>query len=115
MDHISPNDLMSQAVIHNKTATLSGQVALSEPGASLATQAKEVFGRIDTILESCGTCRARLISATIWLTDPCDFAEFNRLWLAWLNGATPPARATVRADLVMPGLLLEVQVSAATD
>lgn len=115
MDHISPNDLMSQAVIHNGTVTLSGQVALGAPDAGFAEQAQEVLASIDAILGQCGTARTRLISATIWLTDLTDFAEFNALWTAWLNGATPPARATVRSDLALPGLKIEIQVSAAID
>ena len=115
MHHISPNNLMSQAVIHNGTAVLSGQVALGAPNGSFREQTEEVFVRIDAILDRCNTSKYRLISATIWLFDLSDFAEFNSLWTAWLDGATPPARATVRADLALPGLRIEVQVSAATD
>lgn len=115
MRHIAPNPLMSQAVIHNGTATLSGQVDLDNPQADFTTQTRTVLARIDSILAQCGSHRGRLISATIWLTDTADFAQFNTLWTQWLDGATPPARATVRSDLVLPGLKIEIQVTAATD
>jgi len=113
MLHVDANPLMSQAVIHNGVATLSGQVALDQREADFATQTRSILAGIDNILAQCDSGRDRLISATIWLTDIADFAAFNTIWTEWLDGATPPARATVRADLVLPGLKAEIQVTAA--
>lgn len=114
-EYHAPGPLMSLATIHNGTAILSGQVALSNPQADLATQAHEVFERIDTILSEIGSSRERLLSATIWLVDPADFSAFNALWTEWLGTAPRPARATVCTALVLPGLKIEIQVSAAVD
>lgn len=113
--HVEAGTLMSGAVVHGGIVYLSGQVALSAAGADFETQAQEVFARIDALLEKAGSNRAQLLSATIWLTELEDFAQFNALWQAWLDGAPPPARATTRADLMLPGLKLEVQVTAVTD
>ena len=113
MTHIDAGPLMSQAVVHGDQVILSGQVAIGGPDAPFADQAHEIFARIDALLDKAGTHRGRMIAATIWITDLAHFAAFNDLWICWLNGAPAPARATVRADLVLPGLLLEIQVSAA--
>lgn len=113
VDHLSPGALMSQGVIHNGTLTLSGQVAIDDRDADFETQARAVFARIDTLLAAAKTDRAQMIAATIWLTDAGNFGAFNELWTEWLDGATPPARATVVSALVLPGLLIEIQVTAA--
>ena len=111
--HLTPGPLMSMATVYNGTAILSGQVALDNRDADFTTQAREVFTRIDAVLAEAGSSNDKLLSATIWLTDLADFAEFNTLWLEWLGDAPKPARATVGAELAMPGLKIEVQVTAA--
>ncbi|QBF33471.1 RidA family protein [Thalassococcus sp. S3] len=113
IQHISPGPLMSQAVIHNKTVTLSGQIAIDDQDADFATQTRAIFARIDSLLAEAGTDRSHMISANIWITDAGNFGAFNDLWTDWLNGAIPPARATVVSALVLPSLKIEIQVSAA--
>lgn len=113
VNHLDPGPLMSQATVWNGVAYLSGQVALDQRESDLATQARTVFRQIDTVLDQVGSHRDKLLTATIWLTDAADFSEFNTLWRAWLGEAAPPARATVCTELVLPGLLIEVQVTAA--
>ena len=113
IQHLSPGPLMSQGVVHNGTLVLSGQVALDNQDGTFETQARAVFERIDALLRKAGTDRTQLISASIWLTDAADFDAFNALWTEWLDGATPPARATVVSALVLPSLKIEVQVTAA--
>lgn len=111
--HVSPGELMSQATVYNGTAILSGQVALDNREAGFAAQTREIFSRIDAILAEIGSGRDRLLSATIWVTDLADFGDFNALWLEWLGDAPKPARATVGAELALPGLKIEIQVTAA--
>lgn len=114
VERIKPAALMSQATIWNGTAYLSGQVALDNRDGDFDTQASEILRRIDALLEAAGSDRSRLLAATIWLVRLSDFDRFNQLWADWLDGASAPARATVRGDLVLPGLLLEIQVTAAS-
>nr|WP_299909933.1 Rid family hydrolase [Sphingomonas bacterium] len=54
---------MSQAVVHNGVAYLSGQVAMDLPGAPVADQARAIFARIDSLLDRVGTDRSKLLSA----------------------------------------------------
>lgn len=113
IQRLDPGPLMSQATIANGVVHLSGQVALDSRDADFETQAAEIYRRIDALLAQAGTDRGRLLTATIWLTDRADFDAFNRGWSAWLDGAAPPARATVQAELMLPGLRIEIQVTAA--
>ncbi|KGF70458.1 hypothetical protein LL06_04930 [Hoeflea sp. BAL378] len=111
--HIGENPLMADVTMHKDVAYLSGQVAMEARNAPFADQARAVFARIDDLLAQAGTDRSRLLTASIWLVDLDDFAEFNVLWRDWLKDQRPPARATVGASLVLPGLKLEIQVTAA--
>lgn len=104
--------LMSDFVVHRGLVYLSGQVALDASEADFETQTRAVFARIDTLLKAAGTERGSLLTATIWLADLDDFSEFNALWLDWLGEFGRPARATVGAPLALPGLKVEVQVTA---
>jgi enamine deaminase RidA (YjgF/YER057c/UK114 family) len=102
---------MSQAVIHNKTVYLAGQVA---PGASVTVQTREILAAIDALLKEANTDKSRLLSATIWLTDMGTFAEMNSVWQAWVAPGETPARATVlSAQLASAEFKIEIAVIAA--
>lgn len=105
---------MSQAVIHNDTVYLAGQVASGAPGASVAEQAKDILARIDALLADAGTDKSRLLTATIWLVDMASFAEMNRVWETWVAAGAAPARATVASpQLASPDYNIEIAVTAA--
>src|SRR6202790_2010756 len=89
---IKPGPRMSQAVIHNKTVYLAGQVA---GGPTVAVQTREILAAIDALLAEANTDKSRLLSATIWLTDMATFAEMNSVWQSWVVQGETPARATV--------------------
>ena len=89
IERIQTGPRMSQAVIHNKTVYLAGQVA---PGASVAIQTRGILAAIDALLKEAKTDKTRLLSATIWLTDMATFAEMNGVWQSWVAaGQTPRA------------------------
>jgi enamine deaminase RidA (YjgF/YER057c/UK114 family) len=102
---------MSQAVIHNKTVYLAGQVAA---GATVTIQTREILATIDALLAEAGTDKSRLLSATIWLTDMATFAEMNSVWQSWVVPGETPARATVvSAQLASAEYRIEIAVIAA--
>lgn len=108
---IKPGPRMSQAVIHNKTVYLAGQVA---PGNTVAIQTREVLALIDGLLAEAATDKSRLLSATIWLTDMAAFGEMNGVWQSWVVQGQTPARATVlSAHLASAEFKIEIAVIAA--
>ena len=102
---------MSQAVIHNGTIYLAGQIGV--PGESAANQTQDILTKIDALLEQSGSNRSHVLSATIWLADMADFEEMNAVWDNWIDREAPPARATGQSRLARPGCKVEIIVVAA--
>jgi enamine deaminase RidA (YjgF/YER057c/UK114 family) len=102
---------MSQAVVHNKTVYLAGQVA---SGANVTLQTQEILAIIDALLAEAGTDKSHLLMATIWLTDMATFAEMNTVWQSWAVPGQTPARATVvSTHLASAEYKIEIAVVAA--
>jgi enamine deaminase RidA (YjgF/YER057c/UK114 family) len=105
---------MSQAVVHNHTVYLAGQVATAAIGGDVSQQTQEILSKIDALLEAAGTNKSRVLSATIWLTDMSAFAEMNSVWDSWVVPGETPSRATVMsARLASPSLSVEIAIIAA--
>lgn len=105
---------MSQAVVHQNTVYLAGQVSASDAGPDVHLQTTQVLASIDKLLAAAGTDKSRLLSATVWLTDMDTFADMNRAWDAWVSPGNTPARATVQsARLAAPQYKVEIAVVAA--
>ena len=108
---IEPGPRMSAAVIHGGVAHLAGQVGA--PGESVTAQTRAVLAEFDRLLALCGTSKARLLTAQVWLANMGAFAEMNAVWDAWVAPGCAPARATVEAKLAAPRFLVEIMVVAA--
>jgi enamine deaminase RidA (YjgF/YER057c/UK114 family) len=106
--HTGPR--MSQAVIHNDTVYVAGQVG---EGATVAEQTRNVLAQIDKLLIESGSSRERILQAIIWLADMADFAEMNAVWDGWIPAGHTPARATGEAKLAAPTYRVEIIVTAA--
>jgi enamine deaminase RidA (YjgF/YER057c/UK114 family) len=105
---------MSQAVIHNQTVYLAGQVASGAKGGTVTEQAKDILSKIETLLAEAKTDKSKTLSATIWLTDMSTFAEMNAVWDAWVVPGATPARATVTSpQLAAPDYKVEIAIIAA--
>lgn len=104
---------MSKAVAHGDTLYTAGQVADKTKGGSVREQTLEILALIEAILAGAGSEKARILSATIYLSDISTFAEMNAVWDAWVDKTNPPARATVEARLVAPDYKVEIAVVAA--
>ena len=110
--HVGPR--MSQAVIHNDTVYLAGQVATDLSTApDVAGQTRQILARIDELLAEAGSDKSKALMATIWLSDISTFDEMNGVWDAWVADGATPARACVEAKLARPDLLVEIRVVAA--
>lgn len=113
INRIEAGPRMSQAVVHNGTVYLAGQVALDAPGKSVTEQTTAILARIDRLLANAGTDKTKLLQASIWLADISKFDEMNAVWDAWLAPGCSPARATVESKLAAPQFTVEIAVVAA--
>ena len=109
---IEPGKRMSNAVVHNKTVYLAGQVATAPKGADAAEQTRQVLAEVDRILAAAGTDKSKLLSATIYITDMKTFGDMNKVWDGWVSAGNTPARATVEAKLASPQYNVEIMVVA---
>jgi 2-iminobutanoate/2-iminopropanoate deaminase len=106
----------AQATVTGGFCFIAGQVALDEnndviaPGEARA-QTVATIERMETILAEVGASLEHVVTATVFLPDLGDFAAFNEGWSEKF-GDHRPARATVRADLLLEGLVVEIQATA---
>lgn len=106
------NEKLSRIVVHNGTIYLSGLTA-DDKDADTASQTRQILKKADALLESVGADRSQLLCAQIWLKYVEDFDAMNKTWVDWLDGAEPPARATVGASFALPDIRVEIQLTAA--
>lgn len=112
IQRINPGKRMSEAVIHNGTVYVAGQVA-DDPKADAAGQTKQILDAIDRILAQAGSDKTKILQAQIFLAKIGDFAAMNSMWDAWVPQGHTPARATIEAALASPEYLVEIKVIAA--
>jgi enamine deaminase RidA (YjgF/YER057c/UK114 family) len=108
------NKRWSRAVVHNKTAYFCGQVA-KELVADIKEQTRTTLEKIDTLLESVGSDKTKILSATIYLKDISMFNGMNEVWDNWVAEGLAPARACVQAQMSNPDELVEISIIAAVE
>eukprot|EP01124_Arcella_intermedia_P018312 TRINITY_DN25266_c0_g1_i1.p1 TRINITY_DN25266_c0_g1~~TRINITY_DN25266_c0_g1_i1.p1 ORF type:complete len:150 (-),score=27.03 TRINITY_DN25266_c0_g1_i1:33-416(-) len=108
---ISPGTRWSEGAIYNNTVYVI-EVPTSTEG-DIVLQTREVLENVDTSLARCGTDKSQLIQVIVFLKDLRYVTQFNEQWDAWLAKGCAPVRACVKADLVIPGHLVELVVTAA--
>ena len=114
IERLQTGPRMSQAVIHNQTVYLAGQIASGAKGGTVTEQVKDILSRIGTLLAEAKSDKSKILSATIWLTDMSTFAEMNAVWDAWVVPGATPARATVASpQLAAPDYKVEIAIVAA--
>ena len=101
----------SEAVCAGGFVFLSGMVP-ENPEADAKAQTENVLAQIDHWLEECGSDKAHILEATIFLTDMNDYAAINEAWDAWTAPGRTPARACIEAKLAKPEWAVEIKVSA---
>ncbi|MEM5503006.1 RidA family protein [Ahrensia kielensis] len=101
---------MSQTVTHGDTIYLAGQVG---EGADITAQTKDMLANVDRLLESVGSSKSHILSATIWMANMGDVAGMNAVWDAWVDPKNTPARACIESRLVTSDYIVEVMIIAA--
>ncbi len=103
---------MSQAVVHNGTVYLAGQIADTRDG-SIEVQTSEVLAKIDALLAEAGSDKSKLLAVNIFLPSILDFDAMNAVYDAWVDKENAPARACVEARLALSTLNVEMTAVAA--
>ena len=93
---------------------VSGQVGVAADGsipADFGRQVELALDALENVLLATGTTLAGVLKTTVVLVRQEDFATMNDLYAARF-GDPPPARTTLVAGLVVPGLLFEIDAVA---
>ena len=95
---------LSKAVRAGDWVFLSGQTAIDPYGAvitgGIEEQTRRVMEGIKKALEEAGCTLADVVKTTVWLDDARDFWSFNRVYAEYFP-ENPPARSTVRSELML--------------
>jgi enamine deaminase RidA (YjgF/YER057c/UK114 family) len=107
---------ISSAVRWHDTLFLSGiaplDLATGLPwGDGIAEQAQHALSTLSDTLAAAATDLAHVLRVTCFLADPADFGEWNTAFARFFP-AEPPARTTVVAGFVVPGLRIEIEAIA---
>ncbi len=94
----------------------AGQAALDENGkvvgrGDITAQTEKTLENLGGILAQCGASFKDVVKVTIWLTDFKNYEAMNKVYGRFFPEPSPP-RACVRADLVWPELLVEIEAIA---
>jgi reactive intermediate/imine deaminase len=119
---IQPNQMKkpaapySLAVLDNRICFVSGIVATDGSGqlvghGDIRAQTRQVLENISQLLREAGGDLRHVGKTTVFLTDFANYAGMNEVYAEFFP-SDPPARATVRADLVHRDFLVEIEAFA---
>ncbi len=115
----STDPVISDAVRWGDLLLLSGRAPVNPTTLTLAAdgfeeQARAVLRDVGLVLDRCGSRWDLVLRVECFLADAADFPAWNRLWC---ERFTPPrpARTTVVSGFTVPGMLVELQVTAAVE
>lgn len=94
---------------------VSGQVPRDPSGeivsGNMTTQARVTLENLVTVLEMAGYGLEDVVQVGVWIEDPRDFGEFNKVYTQFFSTDHAPARVTVQASL-MSDMRVEVNCVA---
>jgi len=127
--HDSPQPMghYSQAIVAGETIYAAGQLAShheagippearQDPafpfyGSNIQKQTRYVLGNLKKVLQAAGSGLQDVVKTQVFLTDLNDFYYFDQVWKEFFP--SPPPRTTVQVSgLLVPGCLVEVDVTA---
>ncbi len=115
----TPASPYSWGVMAGDTLYIAGMVS-EDPAAGkivqgdIAVQTKQTLQNVDAVLKAAGMDAGEVAACRVYLDDARDFQAMNEVYGAYFVTA-PPVRATTRAQLVIPGLKIEIQCTAVKD
>ena len=107
----------NQAVIHNSTMYISGQIALDPITKelvinNLTEETMLVMNNLKAILENENLSFENVIKSTIFLSDMGNFKEVNEIYASFFKSGNEPARETVEVSKLPLGVNVEISMIA---
>lgn len=97
---------------------LSGQVSVDAEGHVVGAddfeaQTRQCFDSLITVLDQAGAALTDVVKLTVYLTDISRLPDFGRIKAGYLAGQQPASTAVGVTALAMPGLMIEIDATAA--
>lgn len=110
-----PIGAYSQAVIHNGTLYISGQIAINPATGELVQgeiedETKQVMENLKAILAEAGLSFGNVVKCSVFVKDMNDFGRINGVYGQYFDEATAPARELV--EVVNLPRFVNVEISA---
>lgn len=110
----------NQAVRHNNTLYISGQIALDpETGeldnANILRETERVMNHLEAILKEAGLDFSRVLKCSIFLTDLQQFSAVNEVYASFFDESQAPARETLEVRKLPRGAAVEISAIAGFD
>lgn len=107
----------SQAVLHNGTLFMSGQIAIDPANgeyhpSDAITETKQVMKNIEAVLGEAGMSFSNVLKTSIFLKDMNDFAAVNEEYAKYFTSDFP-ARETVQVSVLPKNARVEISMIAA--
>jgi 2-iminobutanoate/2-iminopropanoate deaminase len=108
--------LISSAIRWGDLLFLSGRAPIDTTtmaviSADFEEQARNVLDQIMASLAEAGSGPEHVLRVQCYLLDASDFDAWNRLWAEYFP-APRPVRTTIVTGFTVPGMLIEVEVTA---
>ena len=107
----------NQAVLMGNTLYTSGQIALNPATMELVlddieTETRQVMENMKAVLEAADMTFEHVVKTTIFIMDMGNFTRINRVYGAYFDEATAPARETVQVAGLPKGVNVEISMIA---
>jgi enamine deaminase RidA (YjgF/YER057c/UK114 family) len=108
--------LISSAIRWGDVLYLSGRAPIDTTTMAVvsndfADQARNVLDQIMATLAEAGSGPEHVLRVQCYLLDPAHFDDWNALWVRYFP-APRPVRTTIVTAFTVPGMLIEVEVTA---
>lgn len=115
-----PIGAYNQAVIHNGTMYISGQIAINPENGELVlddieTETKQVMENLKAILAEAGLGFQDVVKCSVFVKDMHNFGLINGVYGQYFDEATAPARELVEVANLPKFVNVEISAIAAFD
>lgn len=113
----SPIGPYSSAVMKGNFIFVSGTVGRDKDGKivgenDVGLQTKKALQNIAVLLEQVGATMGDIVKVTVFLKDPKDYEEMNKIRAEFFPTDAPASSAVAIKDFMMPGLVVEIEAIA---
>ncbi|MCR9103077.1 MAG: RidA family protein [bacterium] len=110
----------NQAIIHNGTLYISGQIAIDPATGELVTgdieaETRRVMENLRAILAEADLTFEEVIKCSIFVSDMNNYSRINEVYATYFDEATAPARELVEVANLPKFVNIEISAIAAFD